>query len=67
MSNYNINAGYGKVSQAAPFSPTSKVFIVGDTSTVNLDMVKSIFGPENFESETLTLVSKDTSRGILDT
>src|SRR3990167_2747684 len=34
---------------------------------IQTDFLKSIFGPENFESETLTLVSKDTSRGILDT
>src|SRR3989338_10879520 len=33
---------------------------------IQTDFLKSIFGPENFESETLTLVSKDTSRGILE-
>jgi len=46
MSNYNLNAGYGQITGQLPFLGVGKVFVVGDSSTVNLDMLKSIFGPD---------------------
>lgn len=47
--NYNINSGYGgalasALHGAVPFS--GKLFVVGDSSTANLDMIKEMFVPD---------------------
>ena len=47
--NYNINSGYGQAvaNMAQGFAPiTGKLFIVGDSSTANLDMLKEMFVPD---------------------
>lgn len=41
---YNKNAGYGNVIGQLPFLGSGKHFIVGDSSTANLDMLKELFG-----------------------
>lgn len=43
---YNLNSGYGQMLvNALPSAGVSgKVFVVGDSSTANIDMVKEIFG-----------------------
>jgi hypothetical protein len=46
MSNFNINAGYGKVTMAVPFQPIGKIFAVGDSSTANIDILKQIMIPD---------------------
>lgn len=43
---YNLNSGYGQVVGQFPFSGSGKVFIVGDTSTANYDMLNQIFTPD---------------------
>ena len=44
---YNFNAGYGRMTaNAVPFIGSGKVFVVGDSSTVNIDMLQRIFVPD---------------------
>jgi len=41
---YNLNAGYGRLQTAgAPFLGSGKLFVVGDSSTKNLSMLKELF------------------------
>lgn len=43
--NYNQNSGYGAGMVASlPFVGSGKIFIVGDSSTANIDMLKQVFG-----------------------
>lgn len=47
--NYNINSGYGMSLASAlhmDVPVTGKLFVVGDSSTVNLDMIKEMFVPD---------------------
>ena len=41
---YNLNSGYGQITGQFPFIGSGKVFIVGDSSTANRDMLKELFG-----------------------
>lgn len=41
--NYNKNSGYGAVLGQLPFTVSGKVFIVGASTTANIDMIKQIF------------------------
>jgi len=43
---FNLNSGYGQVVGQFPFTGSGKVFIVGDTSTANYDMLNQIFTPD---------------------
>lgn len=43
--NYNLNSGWGQsIAASLPFLGSGKVFAVGDTETVNLDMLRQVFG-----------------------
>ncbi len=45
--NWNLNTGYGKAAAAGlPFAGAGKIFIVGDSGTANLSMLKDLFGPD---------------------
>jgi hypothetical protein len=45
--NYNLNSGYGAAQAAGlPFAGSGKVFIVGDSGTKNLSMLKDLFGAD---------------------
>lgn len=45
--NFNLNSGYGAASAASlPFAGSGKIFIVGDSGTANLGMLKDLFGPD---------------------
>lgn len=45
--NYNLNSGYGKAAAAGlPFAGSGKIFIVGDSGTANLSMLKDLFVPD---------------------
>ena len=41
---YNLNSGFGQVIGQLPFLGSGKHFIVGDSSTANLDILKQLFG-----------------------
>ena len=41
---WNVNHGWGQVVGQLPFNPTGSVFMVGDSSTVNIDRLKQLFG-----------------------
>lgn len=41
---YNVNSGFGQVIGQLPFLGSGKHFVVGDSSTVNEDMLKELFG-----------------------
>ena len=41
--NYSLNSGYGQITGQFPFIGTGKIFIVGDSSTVNRDMLVELF------------------------
>jgi len=44
---YNKNAGYGQsIMSGLPFVGSGKIFIVGDSSTKNLSMLKELFTPD---------------------
>lgn len=45
--NWNGNSGYGQAAMGAiPFAGSGKIFIVGDSGTANLSMLKEIFVPD---------------------
>lgn len=45
--NYNLNSGYGAAAAASmPFAGSGKIFIVGDSGTANLSMLKELFAPD---------------------
>ncbi len=44
--NNNLNSGYGQIIGQLPFQPIGKVFAVGDSSTVNIDILKQLFIPD---------------------
>ena len=45
--NFNLNSGYGQsMAGGLPFMGSGKVFIVGDSSTANVDMLKQMFVPD---------------------
>lgn len=41
---FNLNAGFGQVVGQLPFLGSGKHFIVGDSSTANIDVIKQLFG-----------------------
>ena len=42
---YNLNSGWGQsLSASLPLGLTGKIFVVGDSGTANLDMIKELFG-----------------------
>jgi len=41
--NYNLNSNYGQVIGQLPFTGSGKVFVVGDSSTANRDMLVELF------------------------
>lgn len=43
MSNYNLNSGYGQITGQFPFTGCGKIFCVGDSSTVNRQMIQELF------------------------
>jgi len=43
----NINSGYGQVIGQFPFTGSGKIFIVGDSSTANLNMLEQMFIPDS--------------------
>ena len=43
---YNLNSEYGQVIGQFPFIGTGKIFIVGDSSTANLNMLEQMFGAD---------------------
>ena len=44
--NFNLNSGYGSALAANLPLTTGKIFLVGDSSSKNLDMIKEIFVPD---------------------
>lgn len=49
---YNPNSGWGQgVFSALPLALTGKIFVVGDSSTANLDMIKQLFDKTDPDGE----------------